>query len=384
MRQLIYLALICFILMFSVTMIYPVVKHYVIDKYKATVSQASLFVAVNLIAYAIFAPVWGSLSDKLGKRKIFITIGLLGNSAMLFLQAVAPNLSLLMLFRFIEGIFTVMVYSIAMTLVLDVARREAYGRGMGVIGMGIATGMAFGAPFGGFLGSLDPVTPFYTASLLIFLAFILALIVLEDVEVVSSKSVLEGIIVAKKRKELLVPYLFSFVDRFTAGFFVSVFPIMLGTLYHMTPKEIGIYLSSFLMPFALLQYPGGFISDRFGRFKPLIFGSFIYGICISSVGFLTPPAIAFSMLVAGVAAAVILPASSALSGDLAPKELKGAAIGGFNFSGSLGFAFGPAVAGFIAEKYGFSQTFYVAGISVFIVTFAAILLLRKWKINEAS
>ncbi len=381
MRQLLYLAFICFVLMLSVTMIYPVVKHYVIDKYGATVSQASFFVAVNLIAYAIFALVWGSISDKLGRRKPFITAGLLGNSVMLFLQASAPNLPSLMIFRFLEGIFTVMVYSIAMTIVLDVTKRESYGRGMGVIGMGIASGMAFGAPIGGFVGNFNPVLPFYVASTLILLAFLVALVLLEDVKAESAKSVLDGVKVVARRRELLIPYLFSFIDRFTAGFFVSVFPIMLGSVYGMSPKEIGLYLSSFLMPFALLQYFGGIVCDKYGRLKPLIVGSVVYGFCISLVGILTPPAIAVSMFVAGVTASIILPASSALSGDLAPRELKAATIGGFNFSGSLGFAVGPAVAGITAENYGFSSTFLLAGISVFLVTLLALSMLRIWKIE---
>ncbi len=377
MRVFIHLAVICFLLLYSVTMIYPVVKHYVMDRYGASIAQAGMFVAVNLIAYAIFALVWGAVSDRMGRRKPFIVYGLLGNSLMLFLQANAPNLELLMLFRFIEGIFTVMVYSIAMAMVLDIAGSGRYGRGMGTVGMGIATGMAFGSPTGGVLGEMDPVLPFYAASAIIFVAFVLALF-LQDTPAKASRSALRSFSLLTERRELTIPYTFSFIDRFTAGFFVSVFPIMLGVSYGMNPKQIGMYLSSFLMPFALLQYAGGIAVDRYGRLKPLIAGSVVYGVCISLVGVLQPPVIAGVLFIAGIMAAVMLPASAALSGDFAPRESRGAAMGGFNFSGSLGFALGPAFAGAIAESYGFAVTFLLAGASVLLSLLIILALMRRW------
>ena len=379
MRAFVHLAAVCFLLLFSVTMIYPVVKHYVMDRYGASIAQAGMFVAVNLIAYAVFALVWGALSDRLGRRKPFILVGLLGNSLMLLLQAKAPSLGFLMLFRFIEGIFTVMVYSIAMAMVLDIAARERYGRGMGVVGMGIAAGMAFGSPTGGMLGEREAVLPFYAAASIIFLAFLLAMFLRES-EVKASRSALRSFSLLVQRKLLLVPYTFSFIDRFTAGFFVSVFPIMLGVAYGMSPKEIGMYLSSFLMPFALLQYPGGTVVDRYGRLKPLIAGSVVYAVCISLVGVLHPPAIAGALFLAAIMAAVMLPASAALSGDLAPRESRGAAMGGFNFSGSFGFALGPAVAGAVAESYGFAAAFGLAGASVLVSLLIAVALIRRWRL----
>ncbi len=377
-------ALVCFLLMLSVSMIYPVVKHYVMDVYGASVAQAGMFVAVNLLAYAIFAPIWGALSDRAGRRRGFILVGLAGNSAMLLLQANAPSLEWLIAFRLVEGIFTVMVYSTAMALVLDVCRRERYGRGLGLVGMGIAGGMAFGTPAGGAFGELSPVMPFYAASLIIFLTLLFSWRFLEEVPVEGSTSARRSIRRVLGRKELLVPYSFSFIDRFTAGFFVSVFPIMLGTRWGMSPGEIGAYMSAFMLPFALLQYFGGVLADRLGRVKPLAAGSAVYAACIGSIGMLSPPAILLPLGVAGVMASVMLPASAALSGDLAPRGSKGAAIGGFNLSGSLGFALGPAVAGAVAQAYGFSATFLLAGASVLVFLGIALLLLRAWGISPDS
>jgi len=62
--------------MFSVTLIYPVMEDFVMERFDVTsVAETSLFVSVNLAAYVIFSLIWGSTSDKLGKRKIFIVTG---------------------------------------------------------------------------------------------------------------------------------------------------------------------------------------------------------------------------------------------------------------------------------------------------------------------
>jgi predicted MFS family arabinose efflux permease len=63
--------------------------------------------------------------------------------------------------RFIEGAFTVMAFSLIMTSVLDLIKKTQYSKGMGILGLGMALGNATGAPFGGKIGSIDPLYPLY-------------------------------------------------------------------------------------------------------------------------------------------------------------------------------------------------------------------------------
>ncbi|HUV83303.1 MAG TPA: MFS transporter [archaeon] len=49
-----------------------------------SVAETSLFVLINLAAYVIFSLIWGSISDKVGKRKIFIITGFFGNALLMF------------------------------------------------------------------------------------------------------------------------------------------------------------------------------------------------------------------------------------------------------------------------------------------------------------
>lgn len=151
------------------------------------------------------------------------------------------------------------------------------------------------------------------------------------------------------------------------GFFVGVFPLMLAMKYGMDSGSIGMYMAAFLIPFALLQYPLGAISDKIGRVTPLVVGSLLYGIAVAGVGIVVPPMLAVVMVLGGIVGALMYPPSAALAGDLANPAKRGTAMGGFNLFGSLGFATGPFIGGLIADRYGFQASFAVAGLTVIVI-----------------
>lgn len=375
------LSLLTFILMFSVTMIYPVMEDFVMKRFNVeSVAKTSLFVSSNLSAYVIFALIWGSISDRIGKRKPFIVGGFFGTSIIMFCLTLAPNMPVLLILRFIEGSFTIMAFSILMTSVLDLVRKANYGKGMGMLGMGMALGNAFAAPFGGRIGAIDPLYPLYFGSFLLLVGALIALTKIEDKKIESrSSSIGEALQLLREEKKIFIPYAFSFVERFTVGFFVAVFPLMLGMRYDLGSGNIGFYMAAFLMPFALLQYPLGVISDKIGRATPLIIGSLLYGVAVASVGFIAPPGLALVMFFGGIAGALMYPPSAALAGDLANPAKRGTAMGGFNLFGSLGFAIGPLVGGLIADRYGFHMSFLFAGLTVIVIAIIFIPFLIKMR-----
>lgn len=110
----------------------------------------AFFVSSHLIAYVLFAPAWGAVSDYVGRRRPFIIAGLLGNAVFFLAVTIAPSIQLVYLSRFLEGAMGIMAVSLIMTL--DLASREGYGRAMGLVAMGMLFGNALGAPIGGMLG----------------------------------------------------------------------------------------------------------------------------------------------------------------------------------------------------------------------------------------
>lgn len=368
-RELYIIGILTFMLMFSVTLIYPVLEEFVMDRFEIkSVAETSLFVTINITAYVIFALVWGGLSDRIGKRKVFIVAGFLGNAVLMFFLTLAPSMPVLLALRFIEGSFTIMAFALLMTSVLDIVKKTHYGRGMGILGMGMALGNGLGAPAGGRIGAENPLYPLYFGAIILFFGAVIAAVFLKEKKLEArSASLMDALHLLKEEKRIFIPYAFSFVERFTVGFFVSVFSLMLAMKYGMGPGDIGMYMMAFLIPFALLQYPLGAISDKIGRVIPLMVGSILYGITVVFVGMVEPPFLALVMVFGGIVGALMYPPSAALAGDLASPSKKGTAMGGFNLFGSLGFAVSPFIGGLIADRYGFEMSFAVAGLTVIAV-----------------
>jgi DHA1 family tetracycline resistance protein-like MFS transporter len=271
----------------------------------------------------------------------------------------------LLILRFIEGSFTIMAFSLLMTSVLDIVQKTHYGRGMGILGMGMALGNALGAPVGGRIGAIDPLYPLYFGSSILLLGSMIAVFTLKERKLEAKPASLkDALMLLHEEKRIFIPYAFSFVERFTVGFFVGVFPLMLSIKYGMEPGRVGLFMAAFLVPFALLQYPLGAISDKIGRVPPLLVGSFLYGITVAIVGTVDIFMLGGVMVIGGIVGALMYPPSAALSGDLAGPAKRGTAMGGFNLFGSLGFAVGPFIGGMIADTYGFQASFAVAGLTV--------------------
>jgi len=376
--QLLFVGILIFICMFNLTLIAPAVKEFVIDQFDTSEAVASLFFTVEMAAYMIFGTIWGSLSDRTGRRKVFIIVGFCGSSVIYLLMTIAPSVEMLLLIRFCQGAMTVMAWSLLMTFALDITKRVKYGAAMGIVGMSIGFGNGFGAPIGGRLADESVNYPLYLASILFALAAVLALVSLKDIKIENRpSSMIEAIRALGKKKALLVPYAFSFVERFTAGFYVFIFPIMMSDNFGSPPSEKGIYLALFLIPFALCQYPFGKMADRYGHLRMLVIGSFGYGGLMCFIGFSSLFTLVPIMIVSGLFGGMMFPPSLSLTGQLSSKGEKGTSMGGFNAFGSLGFALGPLVAGVLSPRIGYSGTFIFAGLTVLLVAIVAVLIWKR-------
>ncbi|MEM4782347.1 MAG: MFS transporter, partial [Halalkalicoccus sp.] len=128
------------------------------------------------------------------------------------------------------------------------------------------------------------------------------------------------------------------------------------------PAETGVVLGMFFVPFALLQYPFGVLSDRIGRTVPIVVGSACFGSAIILVGVLPTLTLAQAgMVLVGILGALVSPATMALVTDLADDGERGASMAGFNIAGSLGFLTGFLLGGTVATSYGYFAAFLVVG-----------------------
>jgi MFS family permease len=375
------LAAVVFVVLFTQLLVYPGVDELVAALGGGpSIDAGTAFLAVQLAAFVLFSAVWGALSDRAGRRVPFIIAGALGGSvAYLALVAVVVagvgDFRLALALRFLEGAFTIGAFSLAITMLMDL--EGGHGRNMGAAGIAIGAGAALGAPVGGALYAFGPLVPILASGTLLF-AVAAAVAAAPDRAPQRGGSLRAVVAGLRRRPELLVPYAFGFADRFTAGFFGLVGTYYLRETFGLDPAATGLVLACFFAPFALLQYPMGALSDRVGRVVPIVAGSVGYGLAILAVGLApTVAAAAAALVVVGVLGALVAPATMALVTDMAAPGERGAAMGGFNIFGSLGFLGGVVVGGAIAAEYGYFAAFAVAGgLEVGIVLVALPVLVR--------
>lgn len=365
--------------MFNLTLVVAGLKEFIIEDLGGTVVHATLFFSVETLAYLIFAPLWGLLSDRAGVRKPFIVIGFLGSALLYASFGLIDDVTWLLVLRFLQGGMSVMGWSILMASVLDRAEGRGRGRIMGFMGGALILGVSLGAPMGGYVTrAWGARAPLHLAALLFGLLAIGSLF-LQTRPIQTSPARLGGVFTALRgQPRLVLPMLFHFVDRFTVGFFVVVFPLYVDSLGATDPAVRGRYLAQFLLPFAFLQYFSGRLTDAVGPFKPLILGSLLYGIVLCVVGFSDLGLLWPVMVVLGVLAAVMFPPAITLTAQYSTPQTRGTAMGAFNFAGSLGFVVGPLIGGWLYERSGYGAAFLFSGTMEILLALATAVVVARW------
>lgn len=377
-RQITTIAGLTFLTTFNLTFIVPSLKEVIIERYDSTATVASLFITVEMIAYMIFGVFWGALSDKRGERRIFIVVGFLGSGILYYTMSLAPDVVTLLALRFAQGALTVMAWSLLMTIGLDLVHARHYGAAMGIIGTGLVLGIGLGAPIGGFVGEIGPLYPLYVASVLFLVAAAISLVALDDIPIMNRpESIMTVLRSVAKDAKALPPFMFGFAERFSAGFLVFLLPLYLAYEYDASPSLRGMYLAAFLLPFAILQYPFGKLSDRHGRVWMLVTGGFAYAAMIGLLGYVGQAGMVALMAAAGSVAAMLLPASLGLLGDLAPRGKHATYMGGFNAVSSLGFAVAPPLATVLSGWMGYPAALAAGGAIIGVTVAASVPFLRS-------
>ncbi len=115
-----------------------------------------LFASFSLMQF-VFAPFWGRLSDRIGRKPVLVG-GLIGTGLSYALFAQADSLELLFASRLLAGFFGANI-STAQAYIADVTTPENRARGMGLIGAAFGLGFTLGPLLGGELTHLSIEAP---------------------------------------------------------------------------------------------------------------------------------------------------------------------------------------------------------------------------------
>ena len=123
----------------------------------ATPFAAGALIAVYSLMQLVFAPVWGRISDDIGRRPVLLMC-LAGSAMSYLLLAGAWRLEVLFLARVLAGVAGASI-PVAQAYIADVTGPAERARGMGLIGAAFGLGMVIGPALGGGLSLLGPRVP---------------------------------------------------------------------------------------------------------------------------------------------------------------------------------------------------------------------------------
>src|SRR5580698_3540439 len=121
-----------------------------------------VFGAVWALMQLSFAPIFGNLSDRFGRRPVLL-VAMFGLAFDYLIMALAPNIAWLFVGRLISGI-TASSGSAAGAYVADISTPEDRARNFGRFQAAANAGILLGPALGGFVGALDPRAPFWVAA----------------------------------------------------------------------------------------------------------------------------------------------------------------------------------------------------------------------------
>ena len=343
------------------------------------IRYSSLYDSIYYIAF-IVGLIIGPISDTNGKRKAFVLTGSVGYIIFSSLLLFSPTFQILLVFRLFQGISHILVWQTLMVLVYDYSDSKNLAKSVSISTIFMGMAMGVGTIFGGFLANLGTFVPIYFSIGSYSIVFLLTILFLRDSKVLQHRPTLkQSMFLVKKKPQILVPSLFNFIDRLHMGFLISLIPLYLTYVIPLEPGMRGMIFGLSAIPSIILSYPVGKKSDEsWGRIKPLVIGSLIYGILLSFTGFVSQNSlllfIVFLML-QGVAQGFTMSPNSSLLGDLVESEHNAMAVGLFNFFGNIGMILGPIFGFAFGNNY--SLAFLVAGIVELVSLGFNILLAKK-------
>lgn len=345
----------------------PILPFYA-KQYGANATILGLLLASYSAMQFLFSPIWGRLSDRIGRKKVLL-VTIAGSALSLTLLGTANSLALLFVGRLLSGAFAANI-SVASAYVSDVTTEENRAKGMGLIGAAFGIGFLLGPALGGILSRHGYHVPLLAAAGLSLLNLVYAFVQLPEpthhhhVEEKIKTSLL------KDHPALLRLCLVSFVFTVAVNQLESTFAFFMMQRFAYDAIHVSYILA--MMALIMVGIQGGLIrilSQRYGEIFLLIAGSLMLTVSFAAVPW--SPTVALLLLPLGIASvgrAISQPALMSLVSKKSPPHRRGAVMGTFQASASLGRVIGPMIAGYLFDL-SIPYPFYLAG-ALMVVVFA--------------
>ncbi|MEE8393633.1 MAG: MFS transporter [Rhodospirillales bacterium] len=370
--------------------IIPLLPFYA-EHFQASPAVVGLVMATYSLAQFIAAPIWGRLSDRVGRRPVLL-VTLAGAAVSYLWLGYAASLLSLFAARALGG-FMAGNISTAFAYVADITAPENRARGMGVIGAAFGLGFIAGPAIGGILAGSDPLnadfkTPSLAAAGMSMAALSLAFFILKE----SLSGEIRARLSAKPRqnrhrqfKEALArPNVglligISFLAVFVFAGLETTFALWSEKKFGWGPLQNGyIFAYVGLLSAAVQGIMIGPLARIFGERRLIIQGAMALALGIGLIPLAgSIPILLLAMTILGYGFSVITPSINSLISLQVGEEEQGGIMGVARSATTMSRVVGPIWAGALFSALGKDWPFFAGAVIMFAVVFLCLRAPRK-------
>ena len=350
----------------------PILPFYA-ESFGASATVLGLLLTCHAGAQFLFAPIWGRISDRWGRRPVML-VTIAGTSAALALLGAAESLLLLFVARLLGGVFGANI-SVATAYITDVTAEDERTKYMGLLGASFAVGFILGPAIGGGLAPFGYHVPMYFAAGLAAINLIVASARLREPERAAravDRSRRLRMPADPQVRRLCLAY---FIFVFGISQLETVFAFFMMDRFQWDARQVAFILVFLGILMAGIQ--GGAIrplSKRFGEKRLLIYGAILVGPMLAVVPLMpTVWWMIVPLALSSIGRGLVHPSLLSLVSRAASAEERGLVMGTFQSSASLARMVGPLAAGALYDIR-LALPFFLAGaLMVFVLAIATAL-----------
>lgn len=338
----------------------------------ATVASVGIFISAFTLSFAIFSPIIGRLSDRIGRKKL-ILYGLAGDVVFGVFTGLVPTWHWLLVIRLLNGAVSAIATLPTEALLIDSVPAHKRGETVGFASACAMAGRWIGPVFGGSVQWFTKASglsiansyrvPYFVDSILAVLAFLL---VAWNVKEPKTRTVEHAELKSEKGRMKFTPSMyvmmfFAFTYGGAIGLTMPLAALLYNDKFGVEPITIGAIISVTGVVGLGASWVAGRASDRLGRKPVLALGEGVGRF----MGFLLPlmPTVdltAFCHMFRKTGFSISRPATDALKADVAPPEHRGEYFGFYQTAYRVGDVAFPVIGTFLYATY-MAETFNLIG-----------------------
>lgn len=181
---------------------------------------------------------------------------------------------------------------------------------------------------------------------------------------------------------IYIAYIICFIDRSA----ISIALSYIGKDLHLSTATLGVVASAFFFSYALMQIPGGWLTDKFGTYRTIIVAISMWSLFTVLTGFAwSLGALIIIRILFGIGEGAYPSASLKQITEEFPYEQRSAATSSTISSNYVGAAIAPMIVAPFIATLGWRAAFHTMGIIgvIFVIVYALVLRPKKQAQREA-